>query len=594
MDHCEILLVYFALMICSSSVNVLALQCPSCHRVQNVNHCLERTETCSAFQDVCIGVLDEWHVTFGCGTMKRCEYDGLQDTTDCRGTHPFGPRDKCTVCCTGDICQSRMMHVQHGLDTVPGVIHCPVCHNEDDPQRCLDNVIPCEHHHRTCEIKNIDGKWSSRCSHNSSCLQPSNQYPPDCTQSAGSKECVFCCNDHTCLDYAFGIKHLPTPSATTTSVGGTSATLTFAPPSTCRDQSLFPCHRAVGEACTDPDISKDFCPLTCGFCRPRSTTVTTRHVSSPSSVTRGGPTTTVTTRHVSSPSSVTRGGPTTTERATNAPNTQTTHHLTKHATNAPNTQTTHHLTKHATHAPNKQTTHSSTKLTTYSPHKHSTDAPAMQTTHVPTRHATHPQTTQIHTKHTTHMATHHTSHTTVRKVPHTHQAMSHPGMTTSQTTTAPRSTTSLAFSTTHDIIPSGIGVGCPNGYTQYAQSCYMHRNQKMTFIKASEYCRQHHGYLTEIETATESAYVKAFLKGKIIDDGVWLGANDIRFEGYYVWDKSENPLNYTDWYPGEPNQKTVEEDCMSSWKVEGYQWADHYCDRPDLEPFCETEVTKCS
>ncbi|XP_046560582.1 perlucin-like [Haliotis rubra] len=144
------------------------------------------------------------------------------------------------------------------------------------------------------------------------------------------------------------------------------------------------------------------------------------------------------------------------------------------------------------------------------------------------------------------------------------------------------------------LAPAVSGAGCPNGYTQFEESCYFHHHQKMTFIKASVYCRQHQGHLTEIETAEEGVFVKAFLKEKIISNGVWLGANDIRFEGYYVWDKSENPLNYTDWYPGEPNQKTDEQDCMSSWKSEGYQWADHYCNHPDLEPLCETEVTKCS
>ncbi|XP_046560569.1 uncharacterized protein LOC124269592 [Haliotis rubra] len=267
MDHSDILLVYFAVVVCSSSVAVLALQCPSCHRVQNVNQCRIRTENCSIYQEVCIGVLNEWHVTMGCGTIKRCDYDDLQDTTDCRGTHPFGPRDRCTVCCTGDICQSRMTHIQHGLDTVPGVIHCPVCDNEHDPQRCLDNIIPCESHHKTCEIKNADGKWSATCSHNSSCIHPPNLYPTDCTQDKGHKECVYCCNDQTCLDYAFGIKQLPTTSPTSTSVAGTSATLTFAPPSSCRDQSLFPCHRAVGAACSDPDISVEFCPLSCGICK---------------------------------------------------------------------------------------------------------------------------------------------------------------------------------------------------------------------------------------------------------------------------------------------------------------------------------------
>ncbi|XP_046558301.1 multiple epidermal growth factor-like domains protein 10 isoform X2 [Haliotis rubra] len=265
------------------------LECPKCRFASNINECVRHNETCSDFENECIGIVDEWKITMGCGTQKRCAYEALQANVDCRGTKPFGANDKCVVCCTGDTCNQRLEHVQKGLDLVPKVLHCPVCSDETDPQKCLDNIQPCQSSSLTCEIIKLRGKYTSSCAVTSTCVHDHKLHPgiPDCLHDP--RPCSVCCNDFSCIDYVLGVPPTSpfiTPgivpggdnsstSSTTTAAAASNNPLTAPPMSTCRDDTLFPCHTAVGAACTDPDISINFCPLSCGVCQVSATPAAT-------------------------------------------------------------------------------------------------------------------------------------------------------------------------------------------------------------------------------------------------------------------------------------------------------------------------------
>ncbi|XP_067676708.1 perlucin-like [Haliotis asinina] len=139
------------------------------------------------------------------------------------------------------------------------------------------------------------------------------------------------------------------------------------------------------------------------------------------------------------------------------------------------------------------------------------------------------------------------------------------------------------------------GIGCPNGWIRFEGSCYVYNSLDRTFIHSSSFCEELGGYLVEIQSEKESIFVTNFLNDLVVKNGVWLGGNDLMAEGHWVWDKSEMPFNYTNWNPSEPDQSSAgEQDCLSVWKRGNYQWADHYCNRPDLAAICERDFVGCT
>jgi len=65
---------------------------------------------------------------------------------------------------------------------------------------------------------------------------------------------------------------------------------------------------------------------------------------------------------------------------------------------------------------------------------------------------------------------------------------------------------------------------------------------------------------------------------------LWIGANDINGEGYFVWDNGGVPLSpgYTNWGPNEPNngvgnpEPVPNEDCIHYGWFE-FAWNDYNC-----------------
>lgn len=67
------------------------------------------------------------------------------------------------------------------------------------------------------------------------------------------------------------------------------------------------------------------------------------------------------------------------------------------------------------------------------------------------------------------------------------------------------------------------------------------------------------GYLVAITSAEEQQFVESLLlSGGFPSGGYWIGLREVT-EGVYVWDNGE-PLAYTHWYPGEPNNGWGDED----------------------------------
>lgn len=67
---------------------------------------------------------------------------------------------------------------------------------------------------------------------------------------------------------------------------------------------------------------------------------------------------------------------------------------------------------------------------------------------------------------------------------------------------------------------------------------------------------------------------------------VWLGATDAASEGTFVWSATGEPLTYSNWYQGEPNDYGGDEDCVLAFVGQG-SWNDVPCNAGVQAVVCE-------
>jgi hypothetical protein len=70
---------------------------------------------------------------------------------------------------------------------------------------------------------------------------------------------------------------------------------------------------------------------------------------------------------------------------------------------------------------------------------------------------------------------------------------------------------------------------------------------------------------------------------------VWIGGSDLLVEGEWTWAKYGGAMEYSDWFPGEPNSVHTSaggEDCLDVMQHEHFQWNDDVCEF-NLNFMCE-------
>lgn len=106
-----------------------------------------------------------------------------------------------------------------------------------------------------------------------------------------------------------------------------------------------------------------------------------------------------------------------------------------------------------------------------------------------------------------------------------------------------------------------------NGH-YYALTTIAHTNW---FNAEAEAASHAGGHLVSINSAEEQAFIEAsFLAGNSRSNIYWIGLNDIVSEGTWVWSSGE-PVTYTNWEPGEPNDNLAAEDAaVMNWSYGGF------------------------
>ncbi|CAC5387505.1 unnamed protein product [Mytilus coruscus] len=85
-------------------------------------------------------------------------------------------------------------------------------------------------------------------------------------------------------------------------------------------------------------------------------------------------------------------------------------------------------------------------------------------------------------------------------------------------------------------------------------------------------CLSHHADLVKVETVDEETFLKT--NARAFGTHFWLGARDDITEGSWVWSEDDSDLDYTDWYPAEPNNSGGDEDCLELSGSHNWQWND--------------------
>jgi len=124
------------------------------------------------------------------------------------------------------------------------------------------------------------------------------------------------------------------------------------------------------------------------------------------------------------------------------------------------------------------------------------------------------------------------------------------------------------------VLGTGAQTDCPAGWKMFNGRCYgSPENKRLSWEAAELHCQNwlSGAHLASVHSPEEQAF--------IVDNypkHIWLGGTDISQEGTWDWTDG-TPFDYSDWYPGEPNNHGGNQDCLSERKE--HKWDDDGCEK---------------
>ena len=106
------------------------------------------------------------------------------------------------------------------------------------------------------------------------------------------------------------------------------------------------------------------------------------------------------------------------------------------------------------------------------------------------------------------------------------------------------------------------------GCYHYNGHTYFYIDTEVNWKVAKAVCENLRGHLLIIENESENNFIK-----KIIDEYTWLGLTDEETESIWKWINGE-PLYFTDWLKGQPDNKEQEHYVHYHYYAENYSWND--------------------
>ncbi|XP_071495807.1 echinoidin-like [Diadema antillarum] len=110
---------------------------------------------------------------------------------------------------------------------------------------------------------------------------------------------------------------------------------------------------------------------------------------------------------------------------------------------------------------------------------------------------------------------------------------------------------------------------CPEYWTGFHGSCYRLFLARKNFQEAENHCVELGGHLTSVLSEAENTFLYNYWRNTIstpTGDGFWIGYNDIRTEGTWVWSDHSTPrAPYTNWRQRQPDNYRGSQDCGKMW-----------------------------
>jgi len=132
---------------------------------------------------------------------------------------------------------------------------------------------------------------------------------------------------------------------------------------------------------------------------------------------------------------------------------------------------------------------------------------------------------------------------------------------------------------------------CPSSNWQKVEdNCYLVGNQKMNHQQAKQYCQDqsHTSHLAEVI----SQDIQNEIRSLSLDKSQWYWTGGIRTgQDSWKWEQSGSPLTYQNWFPGQPDHRGGNEDCLHLNRWGQWRWNDIPCSRSDLYPLCQTRTS---
>ncbi|XP_025097819.1 perlucin-like protein [Pomacea canaliculata] len=117
---------------------------------------------------------------------------------------------------------------------------------------------------------------------------------------------------------------------------------------------------------------------------------------------------------------------------------------------------------------------------------------------------------------------------------------------------------------------------CPHGWFLHQSSCYGFGSENVTWQDAQDFCMLFGSNLAEIETHEENEFLKNIARTRNYAS-MWVGGTDEFSEGFWIWTRSQEPIEFSDWHVGEPSLSFYGENCLMLYRPLNYQWNDEKC-----------------
>ncbi|KAK6963738.1 Lectin BRA-3 [Biomphalaria glabrata] len=111
----------------------------------------------------------------------------------------------------------------------------------------------------------------------------------------------------------------------------------------------------------------------------------------------------------------------------------------------------------------------------------------------------------------------------------------------------------------------------------------------LTWSNAQNFCRQtfYNGTLVEPVNELEMRAVKALAKSLVYIEYTWIGANDLIFEGSFVWTSDEMNASLTSYWDQAQPDNYGNQDCVALWRSHNFNLDDWFCETA-MSFMCQT------